>query len=58
MRDNNQIEISENRVPGLAGKQIGERFRALLNYEAIEKTKSYTMVRVKYISIVQTKRAF
>lgn len=52
------FEIAENRVPGLSGKREGERFRALLNYQVVEKTKSYTMIKVKFLSIIQTKRSF
>lgn len=57
-RTENEFDISENRVAGLSGKVVGERFRGLMNVETIEKTKSYTMVRVKFLTILPTKRAF
>lgn len=57
-RETNQFDIPENKVLGLAGKKVGERFRGLLNYKCIEKTKNFTMVRISMVAIVQTKRVF
>ncbi len=57
-RKENEFEIPENRVAGISEKKIGERFRGIMNYQVIEKTKSFTMIKIKMLSIIQTKRTF
>lgn len=54
----NQFEIKEDAVPGLSGMKIGQRFKAIMSYETVEKTKSYTMIRAKYIQIMLPKRKY
>lgn len=53
-----EFEISENKVAGLSGKLVGERIRGIINCEVIEKTRSYTMVRVRFMTMMPTKRLF
>lgn len=57
-RKENEFEISESKVPGLSDKKIGSRFRGILNYKAIEKTRSFTMLKINFLTLFQTKRAF
>lgn len=52
----NSFEISENRVNGLSEMDINDRFKAIINCDVVEKTKSYTIVRVKHMVIIKTKR--
>jgi hypothetical protein len=54
----NTFIISENSVPGLFNRRIGDAFNADISYQIVEVTKSYCMIRVKYIAIKQQKRTF
>jgi hypothetical protein len=39
-------------------KKIGERVKLIVNYEIVEKTKSYTILRVHGLTVVKTKRTY
>ena len=43
-------------VPEFDDAKIGERFEAILNYEVIEKTKSYVILKVNYVHLKPKKR--
>ena len=40
------IELSEQDVPGLGDITEGQQTRMILNYKVIEKTKSFTILRI------------
>lgn len=52
------FEVSENKCQELQGKKIGEKVRGIINIQCVEKTKSYTILKIKHVSIIQTKRVF
>lgn len=54
----NQTELTERSCPGIQDAKIGQRFKSLMSYETIEKTKSYTMLKIKYIQIDKPLRKF
>ncbi len=58
MSQEKQFVIKEDAVPGLSGLKVGQRFNAIFSYETVEKTKSYTMLKIKYIQINQPKRKY
>jgi len=53
-----QFVLSENRAPVLNGKRVGEKFQAIINYKAIEKTKSFTMLKIGHLSEITSKRIY
>lgn len=57
-RLDNEFQVSESKVPDLSNKKIYSLVRAIVNYEVIEKTKSYTMLRIKYMAVIPSKRIF
>lgn len=52
----NQFLISENAIPALQGLKVGQVMEGLINYQIIEKTKSYIMIRVRYFNPDYQKR--
>lgn len=52
------FDIPENIVLGIGDKKIGEKVKLLVNFEIIEKTKNYTILRSNGIIILKTKRIF
>jgi hypothetical protein len=52
------FDVSESRLVAIADKKIGQRIKVYVNFEVIEKTKNYTIVRVNGMSMVTTKRTF
>lgn len=51
-------DIPEPISPGLSDRKLGETLSAVINYEVIEKTKSYLVLRVKYLHLTNIKRKF
>ena len=41
--------VHETYFPGINGKRLNDRMRVIINYQVIEKTKSYTVLRLNYI---------
>ena len=52
------FEVCEDINPELGNKKVGQRAQAILNYEVIEKTKSFTILRITGIYLVPTRRKF
>lgn len=52
------FEITEEKVPELGDMKVGEKARAIINYKVVEKTKSFTVLGVKHVQLLPTKRSF
>ena len=52
------FEIPENITLGLGDRKIGEKIRATVTYEVIEKTKNYIVLRIKGFLLNPSKRKF
>lgn len=52
------FEVSEEQVPDIGNKRLGQKVDAILNYEVIEKTKSFTILRITWVSLLPSRRAF
>ena len=50
--------ISEKLMPDLGDKKIGEKIQSIVNYEVVEKTKSFTILRVSSMYLMPAKRKF
>jgi len=50
--------VSERIMPGVSNRKIGEKLKAIINYEVIEKTKSFTILRIHYAFLVPKKRSY
>lgn len=50
--------ISEHDIPEAGEKKIGQRVRTIINYEVIEKTKNYTILRISSIYLKPTARNY
>ena len=53
-----EFEVPENLVRGISDYKIGQRVSMIVNFEVIEKTKHYTIIRVKGLALTKTKRTF
>jgi len=52
------FDISENMAPDIVGVKRGQEFQMIMNYEVIEKTKSFTMLRINSLSLNPSRRKF
>ena len=52
------FDAPEDIIQGVDNKQEGEKFRAILNYKVLEKTKSYVILKITYGHLINTKRRF
>lgn len=52
------FEVSEEFMPGLGDKKIGQKLQAILNYEVIEKTKSYLILKITGMYMVSAGRKY
>ncbi len=50
------FDISENVAPDIVGKKKGQAVQIIINYEVIEKTKSFTVLRVNSLSLQVSRR--
>jgi hypothetical protein len=52
------FELNENMCLGLGDKKIGQRVQLIVDYQVIEKTKSYCVLKVNSAYLRPSKRAF
>ena len=52
------FNIMESTTNGLGDKKLGQRIRAIIDYQVIEKTKTYTVLRVNGFFLKSSARAF
>lgn len=50
--------ISEKLMPDLGDKKIGQSIQGVINFEVVEKTRSFTILRVSHIHLLPVKRKF
>lgn len=43
------FEIAEEIIPDIGNRKINHRTRAIINYEVVEKTRSFTILKVTSI---------
>ncbi len=52
------LDISEKSSPDISDVKIGQRVDAMVSYKVIEKTKSYTILRITGFYITNDRRVF
>lgn len=52
------FEVSEEFLPALGDKKIGQRLQAILNYEVVEKTKSFLILRITGMYMLAARRKY
>lgn len=52
-----EFEVSENFSMGVVDTRMGSSINAIVNFEVVERTKSYTVLRIHYLFPVKSKRA-
>ncbi len=52
------FQVVETMAPDLGDVSIGQKVRTIINFDVIEKTKSFTVLRIKSISVMPTRREF
>jgi len=52
------FDIPENVCMGIGENKVGERIKLLVNFEVIEKTKSYIIIRTNGITLMKKKRTY
>jgi len=50
------FEVSELDASDVSGLDVGKSVQGIINYEVIEKTKSYAVLKVKHFSATPSKR--
>lgn len=53
-----EFEIKENYLPGIADKKVGQKVSMIVNWEILEKTKNYIILKVKCIFLIISRRSF
>lgn len=53
-----RVEVSGSEIPELNDKKIGQTIQAIVNYEVIEKTKSYVILKLNHVYVMFSKRVF
>ena len=53
-----QLSISEKDAPTLGDVKQGQEMRVMMHYKVIEKTKSFTILRIDNIHLFPSKRTF
>lgn len=53
-----RIRINEKDCPEVGDMKIGQKTRCILNYEVVEKTKSFAVIKVNHIYFTPTKRKY
>jgi hypothetical protein len=41
--------IRESSCPAIGSKKLGETFKAIINYQVVEKTKSFVVIRIGHV---------
>lgn len=54
--DHTVVEIPETMAPFVGGLKVGQKIKALITYQVVEKTKSFTVLRIGYVQEVKSKR--
>ena len=50
------FRITENATTDFSDAKVGGKIKALINYEVVEVTKSYIVLRVNFFSVVKSRR--
>lgn len=50
------FEVAENMAPDIVDSKIGQGLKMLVNYEVIEKTKSFVVLRINSLSLQPSRR--
>ena len=48
--------VSDTVMPGMEYAKVGSKFKVIIDYQVIEKTKGYTALRVMYVHQLPKKR--
>ncbi len=52
------LEILETSCHGISEKKPGNRIQAVMDFEVVEKTKTYTVLRVKSVFLLNEARKY
>lgn len=52
------VDIPENMLFGIGERKIGDKIKFIINYQVIEKTKNYIMLKVNSAFLDTNKRKF
>ena len=50
--------VAEEFMPDVGDKEIGQRLQAILNFEVVEKTKNFTILKIRSTYLLPVKRKF
>ena len=52
------FKIPENHCLGIGDRKIGEKIKGIINYEVIEKTKNYAVLRILSMNLILAARVY
>lgn len=52
------VDISEEMMLGIGDKKIGQKLQAIIDFDVIEKTKTFTILRIKSVYLLPVRRRF
>ena len=52
------FDISENFSANMSDRRMGESVRVIINFEIVERTKSYTILRIHYLFPTKMTRVY
>lgn len=50
------FKVGEKEVTRLSEHKVGDVFRALVNFEVVERTKSYVIIKIKHVHTTDVAR--
>jgi len=51
-----EFDVSESDMPTLGDVKVGQQLRIIINYKTLEKTKSFTIVKINFAHLLNSKR--
>lgn len=53
-----EFEMSDNFSSNIEDRKVGQSLQAIVNFEVIERTRNYTIIRIHYLFPVDKKRVY
>lgn len=50
--------VNEKVAPDIHATRSGEKVSAIVNYEVVEKTKNFVVLKIKYVHATEARRSF
>ncbi len=52
------FRTDELSTPGLTNRKLGQSFKAVINFEVVERTKSFATLKLNFVDVQEKKRVY